>query len=127
MRRFACAGLFLAASAFAQQQGTPPYNLPPTTTPPTFPQEQSPPDRMPPDTKAPAPRKLSDAEVRQQVEEKLAAEPLLSNLQLDTKVNRASVVLMGIVNSEEQHQLALRIAESYAGQRRIIDKIKVRS
>ena len=36
-----------------------------------------------------------------------------------------SVILTGRVDSEQQHDLALRIAQSYAGDRKIVDKIKV--
>jgi osmotically-inducible protein OsmY len=35
------------------------------------------------------------------------------------------VILTGTVASEEQHDLALRIAQSYAGDRKIVDKIKL--
>jgi len=36
-----------------------------------------------------------------------------------------TVLLTGNVDSEQQHDLALRIAQSYAGDRKIVDKIKV--
>ena len=39
---------------------------------------------------------------------------------------RDKLVLTGNVDTETQHDLALRIAQSYAGDRRIVDKIKVK-
>jgi hypothetical protein len=33
---------------------------------------------------------------------------------------------MGIVESDVQHDLALRIAQSYAGDRKVVDKIRIR-
>ena len=127
MKRLICAGLLLfAASALAQQQSIPPYNSPPTTTPPTFPSDQRPGERMPPDTKAPAPSEPSNAEIQQQVQHKLETEPLLEDMQLKATVTDAGIMLTGTVNNEQQHKLALRVAESYAGERQVIDKIKVR-
>jgi osmotically-inducible protein OsmY len=35
-------------------------------------------------------------------------------------------MLTGSVDTERQHNLALRIAQSYAGDRKIADKIKIR-
>jgi len=35
------------------------------------------------------------------------------------------VTLSGTVNTEQQHDLALRIAHSYAGDRKIVDKIEL--
>jgi len=42
------------------------------------------------------------------------------------KADDESVMLTGTVNTEKQHGLALRIAQSYAGQRKIVDKIQIR-
>ena len=41
-------------------------------------------------------------------------------------VDDKAVVLSGTVETEKQHALALRIAESYAGERGIKDKITIR-
>ncbi len=116
-------GLALVASVFAQQQ--PPTNRPPYTTPPTFP-EGGTQQEMPPDTKAPPPRGLSAAKVGQQIQDKLKSEPALANTKLGVKANAKSVTLTGLVDTERQHDLALRIAQSYAGDRKIVDKIKIR-
>jgi len=34
--------------------------------------------------------------------------------------------LTGTVDSEKQHDLAVRIAQSFAGDRQVVDKIKIR-
>ncbi len=127
MKRMLCGfALLFAISLFAQQQSLPPYNSPPTTTPPTFPQDQRPGEPLPPDTRAPAAGEPTDAELQQQIEHKLATEPLLEHLPLKVTVGMYAVVLTGTVENEQQHRLAVRVAESYAGQRQIIDKIKLR-
>jgi len=106
------------ASAFAQQ--LPPTNQPPYTIPPTFPRQP-----MPPDTKASPPQRSSAAQVEQQIQDKLNSEPALANTKVSVRTNDRSVTLTGAVNTEQQHDFALRIARSYAGNRKIVDKIKV--
>ena len=120
MKRTLC-GLALAfvASAFAQQ-ANPPYTTPP------FPEGQTPRQGMPPDTKAPPPQGLSTAQVEQQIQDKLNSEPALANMNVRVKTDDRSVTLTGMVDTEVQHDLALRIAQSYAGDRKIVDKIKLR-
>jgi hypothetical protein len=115
--------LAIVASAFAQQQPSgPPY-----TTPPTFPKDKKPTQEMPPDTKAPAPSdSLSTAQVQRQIQEKISAEPVLANAKVGVKVTGKAVTLTGLVDTERQHEMALRIAQSYAGDRKIVDKITIR-
>jgi len=79
---------------------------------------------MPPDQEAP-PQGLSTPEVQQQIQQGLNSEPALRNSNVGVHVDENSVILTGTVNSEEQHDLALRIARSYAGDRKIVDKIKL--
>ena len=79
---------------------------------------------MPPDQEAP-PRQLSTPEVQQQIQKGLNSEPMLRNSDVGVQVNENSVILTGTVDSELQHDLALRIAQSYAGDRKIVDKIKL--
>jgi len=114
--------LVFVTSAFAQQH--PPTNSPPYTTPPTFP-DGRPQQQMPPDTKAPPPQDLSDSEVEQQIQKKLSREPALANTEIGVKIDATSVTLTGSVDTERQRDLALRIAQSYAGQRKVVDKIKI--
>jgi BON domain-containing protein len=126
MKRLLC-GLVLAfaVSAFAAQQQSPTNPLP-QTTPPTFPEDRASRQEMPPDTKAPPPQPLSTAQVEQQIQDKLKSEPALANTNVEVKTDDKSVTLTGTVDTDGQHDVALRIAQSYAGDRKIADKIKVR-
>jgi Flp pilus assembly secretin CpaC len=117
-------GLLLASLSFAQQQSQPPPNGPLQTPPPTFPREERRQDQMPPDERA---QPLSTAQVQGKIQQGLNSEPALSNTKVSVKTSEDSVVLGGTVESESQHKLALRIAESYAGDRKIVDKIKVQT
>lgn len=118
--------LLLASLGFAQQQG-PPSTAPPYQTPPTFPEgRQTPPTtQMPPDTKAPPPQAMSSEKAQRQITERLTSEPALANTNVDATVDENSVVLTGVYTAT-QHDLAVRIAQSYAGERKLVDKIKVR-
>jgi osmotically-inducible protein OsmY len=80
---------------------------------------------MPPDTHAPATPALSNAEVQQQLEKKIADEPGLTGSNVSVTVDDHGIVLSGTVESEQQHQLALRAAQSLAGDRPIDDKLQV--
>ena len=122
-RLFSGLALAFVASVFAQQ----PTNPPPYTTPPTYPRSQTLPEQMPPDTKAPPPKGLRAAQVeQQQIQDKINSEPALANTNVGVKTNDKSVTLTGTVDSKRQHDLALRIAKSYAGDRKIMDKIKTK-
>jgi hypothetical protein len=124
MNRLVCGTLLLlATSVLAQQQNPPRY--PPYTTPPTFPDDRGARKQMPPDINAPT-QELSPTEIQQQIQKKLDTEPALSTVVVKATVNDHSVMLKGTVLDERQHHLALRIAESYAGERQIVDKIEVR-
>jgi hyperosmotically inducible periplasmic protein len=125
-RVFASAFL-LASLGFAQQQGLPPPTAPPYGTPPTFPQgRQSPRQQMPPDQEPQTSQGLSSAQVQQQIQQSLNSEPALANTNVGVKTDESAVVLTGTVDSEKQHDLAVRIAQSFAGGRQVVDKIKIR-
>lgn len=126
MKLLSCGALLLFAATTVAQQQVPQPNPPPYSTPPTFPQEQKPTEPMPPDTKAPVPEQMPSADVQDQIQKKLTAEPLLANANVNATADEKSVVLAGTVQDKEQHDLALRIAQSYAGDRKIVDKIEIR-
>jgi osmotically-inducible protein OsmY len=88
--------------------------------------DQAPRQEMPPDTKAPPPQGLSTAQIEQHIQDMLNSEPALADTNLAVKADDQSVTLTGIVGTETQHDVALRIAQSYAGGRKIVDQIKVR-
>lgn len=116
--------LLMSTTMFAQQQGQLPPTAPPQSTPPTFPEERAPRQQMPPDQEAP-PQGLSTPEVQRQIQQGLNSEPMLRNSNVGVHVDENSVILSGTVSSEEQHDVPLRIAQSYAGDRKIVDKIKL--
>ena len=78
---------------------------------------------MPPDTKAPAP---SSRELQQQIEQALTKEPELATSDIRVMVDRNTVTLTGTIDNPNERTLALRIAQSYAGERQVIDKLKLR-
>ena len=122
-----CIVLFVATIVLAQQQSqAPPTTTPPYQTPPTFPEGRQTPRQMPPDTHAPPPRAVSSEKVERQILDQLKAEPVLSNKNINAKVGDNSIVLTGIVDTMAQHDLAVRIAQSNAGDRNIVDKIKIK-
>lgn len=116
-----CGLALLAALSYSQQQSQPPPPSPPYTTPPIFPEAQ----QMPPDQKAPPPEALSSERVEHEIQSHFRSEPTLVNSNLTVKADDTSVVLTGTVESDVQHDLALRIAQSYAGDRKLVDKIQV--
>jgi hypothetical protein len=123
-----CAILFLATIVLAQQQGQPPPTTsPPYQTPPTFPEgRQAPEQQMPPDTPAPPAQTMPSQRVEGQILDQLKAEPTLSGTNIDARVDNDSVVLTGSVDTLAQRDLAVQVAQSNAGNRRIVDHIKVK-
>jgi len=81
---------------------------------------------MPPDQEAPPAENISTTQVQMQIEQHLNAEPTLTSTNVGVKTDEQTIVLTGTVDTKDQHDLALRIAKSYAGDRQIVDKIKVR-
>ena len=116
-----CLLLLLVTSMLAQAQGQPPSQ---TVSPALF-QEQVPREQMPPDQQAPPPRMSTPEKVQQQIEQHLNSESALQNSKVTVHVSDDVVTLSGTVNTEQQHDLALRIAHSYAGDRKIVDKIEL--
>ena len=123
-----CVVVFLSMFVLGQQQGqSPPTTNPPYQTPPTYPEgRQTPRDQMPPDTQAPPPEAMSSQKVEGLILDKFRAEPSLSGTNVDAQVDENSVILTGSVATVEQHDLALRIAQANAGQRNVVDRIKVK-
>ncbi len=140
MRTLAFAVLLLFASlALAQQPGPPPGSTPPTfpgdtqkappdqTAPPHAPEPpdaNAPPSQpMPPDRNA---QPMATEDIRDQIQKKLDTEPDLSGANVKAQVSDTTVTLTGTVADDQQHDLALRIARSFSGDRTIDDKIEVK-
>lgn len=117
--------LVLATTAFAQQQS--PSTPPSQATPPTFPEGREPSQTMPPDKAAPPPQKNASADVQQRIQDKLDAEPSLSKQNVKANATDSAVILTGIVDTERQHRVALGIAQSYAGNREVMDRVEVKA
>lgn len=132
MTRLYCVALLLfAVAAVAQEPRTPPPQDTPQgreVQPVPTPEQRAPgfPDRMPPDTRAPA-HHLSTEQVQAAIQDKLATEPILASTGVKALVDEKSVVLTGTVENDDQHELALRIASSYAGDREIVDNLETRT
>ena len=131
MKHILC-GIVLLAAALASAQVGPVQPQPgqqPPSTPPTFPEgRQSPRQTMPPDQQAPAPtpEAASSEQVQQEIMQQFGSDPALSGANLRAEVDEASIVVSGAVDTIEQHDMALRIAQSHAGDRNVVDKIKVK-
>lgn len=70
---------------------------------------------------------LTTPEVEQLIKDKINTEPELARDHLAVTTNDQAVTLSGSVGGKTQHDLALGIAGSYAGNRQILDKTTVRS
>jgi osmotically-inducible protein OsmY len=81
---------------------------------------------MPPDQQAPAPEATSAGRVQQQITREFTNEPTLANANLRADVDEASIVVSGTVDNAEQHDMALQIARSHAGDRNVVDKITIK-
>ena len=123
MKRALC-GLFLFCGFVFAQVG----QSPPQSTPPTFPEgNRSPRQQMPPDQEAPPPQAMSSEQTQLQIEHSFHDEPALANTNVRAEVDDSSVVVTGTVDTEGQHELAMRIAKSNAGDRNVVDKIRVKT
>lgn len=129
------ATLLVASFVMAQQTAPPPYAPPPHETPmPNDPAQQKPtpgapdanPEQMPPDMQAPGSSQVAVGDMQRQIEQKLMDEPMMSGANVAVSVDDKSVTLQGVVDSDKQHDLAMHIAQGYAGNRPIVDKLTVR-
>jgi BON domain len=131
MKHLLCFLVLLAGTvAFGQMgPGQPQPGQPPQSTPPTFPEGgKAPQQPMPPDQQAPAPtpETTSAEQVEQQITQQFSNEPTLAGANLRAEVDEASIVVSGTVDTAEQHDLALSIAKAHAGDRNVVDKIKIK-
>lgn len=72
------------------------------------------------------PGELSSPDIEKQLQKELSRNPVLSQANLKAIVDDQNVVLSGTVENTRQHDLAVQLAQSYAGRRKIVDKIMVR-
>jgi osmotically-inducible protein OsmY len=112
--------LLMATAVFAQQSQPPAY--PPPGAGQTSPDQRIPPDQM---ESQPGAQPSSAAQVEQEIQQAIQAQPTLSNTKLGVRATDTSVVMTGTVADERQHQMALRVAALHASGLRIVDRIKV--
>jgi len=141
-RTIASSVLLVGALAFAQQ-----VPLPPGSTPPTFPQDRQthpsprsdvPDTRMPPDIQAPEnapeanPRAQQPDETRtsaaleKELQSQLNSDPSIAG-NVIVSVSTDSISVAGTVDSRDQHDRVLQLVQANAGNRKIVDRIKIRS
>jgi BON domain len=114
MKLLLCILLVLCtAHSLGQQQGTPPQQQPPSR-------------QMPPDMRAPTPGELASPDVQSQLQKAFSQSSVLRGGNVTATVDDQNIVLEGTVENQQQHEAALQLAQTYAGQRRIVDKIVVR-
>ena len=79
---------------------------------------------MPPNTQAPPPAAAKGLKGRLSIKSERSL-PFLGT-DIDATVNDNSVVLTGNVDTAEQYDLAISIAQANTGDRNIVDRIKVK-
>jgi len=117
--------LVLAAWMFAQQPVPQTTPSPSASTPPTFPPNTSAPKPSEKADQQKAPRPLTSQDVKIQIVQKLLNAPGLSSKDIQVKVTDDKVVLKGSVPTGNEKALAERIAQSYAGKRRVDNRLGV--
>jgi osmotically-inducible protein OsmY len=113
-------------SISAQQSATP---TPPGSTPPTFPQSTSASgtqsDSHAPLSPAQPAAGLSNDEAQRELTKKFQSEDDLKGVPVQAKVADDQVTLSGDLTDMHQHDLVMRIAHSYHGERKIVDHTTV--
>ena len=72
-----------------------------------------------------APASNADRELSQSIEKALKNEPTLTHSQVQAGVGPDRITLSGTVPSGKDRQTAMRIAKSFAGDRKVVDKLTV--
>ena len=132
MKRYLCKEVLLGtvlafAGAGVAQISPSPQGSAPQQTPPTFPQSSQ---RMPtsPNQQAANPAgtvQSGSTQLEFQINSDLHSDPVLAGSNVQATVSAAQVVLSGTALSETQHQRALRIVSSDAGNRNVVDRITI--
>ena len=107
-----------AAQNRDQQQAAPPIN----DSFPVFATAQ----RSDSQAMSPTSEALTTPEVEKLIQDTLTSERALTDVRVMVRTNDNSVVLTGVVDRDEQRNLAEQIAKAYAGTRGIANKIRVR-
>jgi osmotically-inducible protein OsmY len=65
--------------------------------------------------------------VEQEIQKRIDNHPSMATANVNVRADDSSVVLSGTVDNDRQHDLALLIAHSWAGKRKIVDQITKRT
>jgi hypothetical protein len=71
------------------------------------------------------PAASDSATLQTTIQDKLKSEPLLSSSTVNVNVTDSTIELSGTVATGKEKQTAERIAQSYAGNRKVVDRITV--
>jgi len=71
------------------------------------------------------PASSDSATLQTTIQDKLKSEPLLSSSNVNVNVTDSTIELSGTVSTGKEKQTAERIAQSYAGNRKVVDRITV--
>lgn len=108
---------------------TPDPTAPTTDRPAAAPQAQKPQNQSPslPQGSAPMPsgNVADSASVKGQLDQAYQSEPSLSGSSIQVEVSDASIQLTGSVPTSKEKTTAKRIAQSYAGNRKVVEKLTV--
>src|SRR5436309_8024729 len=120
-------GLSLAY-ATSQTSGSSQYPTPQTQTPTTSQPSSSPDQAQMPDTKSGSATQASaGGDVQTQIETAIKNDPTLGNDNITVTVSEKTIELNGTVASKKDRQAAKKIAEQYAGNRKVKDHLTVNS
>jgi trimeric autotransporter adhesin len=116
------------AYATSQTSGSSQYPTPQTQTPTTSQPSSSPDQTQTPDTKSGSATQASaGGDVQTQIETAIKNDPTLSNDNITVTVSDKTIELNGTVASKKDKQAAKKIAEQYAGNRKVKDHLTVSS
>src|SRR2546423_2230078 len=117
------------AYATAQTSGSSQYPTPQTQTPTTTqPSTSSPDQAQMPDTKSGSATQASaGGDVQTQIETAIKNDPALGSDNITVTVSEKTIELNGTVASKKDRQAAKKIAEQYAGNRKVKDHLTVSS
>jgi osmotically-inducible protein OsmY len=118
--------LVLAGFGVAQQQRQTTATLPPDGATSIFPPAEVQRQGIPTDRPTQPSDDLTPPEVRQLIHDSLSSEPALAGSAVQVEGDDHAVVLNGVVGSETQRELAVRIAKFYSSNRKVVDKINIR-
>lgn len=75
--------------------------------------------------KQPAGQTLTDQRITSSIKTKLIAEPDVAARNINVDTEKGVVTLRGVVNSPKQKEIAIKIARTTKGVKKVIDKLEI--